>query len=74
LEHALDPRVRDEECDAATATPSVESKHEAGSYGRSAITLRVNAECPMIPAQLRRRLAQILETRVPHQRAVTEHP
>src|SRR4030081_980133 len=40
FEHALDARIRNEECDAATATASVESEHEAGSYGRSAITLR----------------------------------
>src|SRR6202521_2102917 len=60
--------------DAAAAAAAIEAEHESGLFGRAAMDEGVDAQRPMQTDDPGRDAFQVLETRPPHQRAVTEHP
>ena len=62
------------ECDAAARAALVEPEHETGMLKRAAMMEGIDAERPVRADQRRRRPLAEGKARLPHQRAVAEHP
>src|SRR5262249_20277887 len=65
---------RDTEGDAAAGAAAVEPQHETGLLWCTTVIERIDAERAMLADQPGRHLRDERKTRLPHQRAIAEHP
>ena len=74
VEHRGRRRGRHPVGEAAAGAAAVEAKHQTRALGGAAVDARVDAQRAVIAIERRRRGFGEVETGVPHQRPVSEHP